>query len=469
MAGGEIGIALGTVALLGAGGAGLHFAGFFPGTVPFLRKQLESGDRQTRFNALTGIANSKSASAVNILKDAYGDPDEAIRGLAVRGMLRSGRAIAIPVLRRAMTDRDPKIRRQVAEGLADFPDEAATQMLSELITDLDPTVAAQATTSLGKRKDSKAAKLLAVALGEGEEIAKKAGQALLEIGSSCFSALCDAIPTLSPSACERLVPILVQLDAKSAVEPLVEILNTSQSRFVLEATIRAMGDLNHPRIHAALLKFAEDPSKDCRPEALEYLLGYDDPGVTEKLIALLADRDPLVRRSSIMTLTSVSNPARMEALMRALGETDTEIVIESARGLGQYEDTRILSALVARLWPEEGDGLRQSLSTICRRPLDMLASAEELLAILGRLSTRETKASDDQKYRPYLQALYILLRPGRVCAFTEAGETNLVFRDAEFMSEVHVDRLHSFARRTLAVFTTPKALERWRQNLPVLS
>jgi HEAT repeat protein len=435
--------------------------------VPFLRKQLESGDRQGRFNALTGIANSKSAAAVNILKDAYGDPDESIRGLAVRGMLRSGRAIAIPVLRRAMTDRDPKIRRQVAEGLADFPDDAATQMLSELITDLDPSVASQATTSLGKRKDAKAARLLAIALGESEEISKKAAQALLDIGSACFGALCEQIPSLSPTACERLVPILVQLDSKNAVEPLVSILQNSQSRFVLDAVIRTMANLNHPRIYAALLAFSEDPTKDCRPEAISHLQGYDDPGVTEKLVGLLSDRDPLVRSAAIDALTSVNNPSRMEALMRALTETDPEIVGEAARGLGQYEDTRILAALVARMWPEEGDNLRQTLSSACRRPIDMLTSAEELLAILGRLSTRESRSSEEQKVRPYLQALYILLRPGRVCAFSVAGDTSLVFRDAEFMSEVQIDRLHSFARRTLAVFTTPRALERWRQNLTV--
>ena len=463
-----MGIEMGTwlvFGLAGVGGLALNFLGFIPGTPPFIRKRLASGDRQERLSVLQGLVNSRSVGSIPLLKEAYSDPDESIRALALRGLLRCGHTTALPIIRKASMDRDPKIRRQIAEGLGDFQDETAIQMLSELVTDLDPSVAAQATTSLGKRKDARSVVLLAGALGENDEIANRAGKALVSIGTSSFNTLCEQIPHLSPSACERLAPLLVQIDATQALKPLEEILKSVQNRGVLEATIKALAGLNDVTARTILMEHAIDVTRGCRAEALAPLGGHDDPGLASKLATVVIDRDSLVRQAAIEALVSVRNPNRLEALLEVLDSPDSRVVCAALRGLGYYDDVRLLKSLVTRLWPEESDTLSPALARACHRPLESIGTIEELLPVLGRLSGREARTSEDQRIRPHLQSLFILLRPQRVAALKDSAGTMLHFLDADFQSEVHVDRLHSFARQVLVTHESHRGLDRWRNPL----
>jgi HEAT repeat protein len=463
-----MGLEIGTwvaIGLVGGGGFALHALGFIPGTPPFLRKVLHGGDRQERLKALQTLVNSRSHRSVPLLKEAYDDPDEAVRALALRGLLRCNHPTALPALRKASMDRDPRIRRQVAEGLGDFTDEAAMQMLSELVTDLDPSVAAQATTSLGKRKDQRSVVLLASALGENDEIASRASKALMSIGSSCFNTLCEQIPHMSPSACERLAPLLVQIDSSQALRPLGEILKTVQNRGVLEAALKALAGLADPAARTVLLEHAEDGTRGCRPEALAYLAGHDDPGMAAKLATFCDDRDPQVRLAATDALVSVRNPARLDTLLSALDSPDSRVVTTALRGLGHYDDVRILKSLVLRLWPEEADTLAPAIARACHRPLESIGSIEELLPVLGRLSGRDARGSEDQRIRPHLQSLYIVLRPSRIAALKEGNDALLHFLDSDFQSEVHIDRLHSFARQVLTVHESQRGLDRWRNPL----
>ncbi len=463
-----MGLEIGTwvaLGLVGGGGVALNFLGFIPGTPPFIRKQLHSADRQDRLKALQGLVNARSASSIALLKEAYDDPDEGIRALALRGLLRCNHPTALPALRKASMDRDPRTRRQVAEGLGDFSDEAAMQMLSELVSDLDPTVAAQATTSLGKRKDARSVVLLASALGETDEIASRASKALISIGPSSFTTLCEQIPHLSPSACERLAPLLVQIDSSNALRPLSEILKTVQNRGVLEAALKALAGLSDPAARSVLMEHAEDATRGCRSEALAFLAGHDDPSLAPRLAALVDDRDGHVRLAAADALVSVRNPARLDSLLATLDSPDSRVVCATLRGLGYYDDVRILKNLVHRLWPEEADTLGPAMARACHRPLEAIGSIEELLPVLGRLSGREARGSDEQRIRPHLQSLYIVLRPSRVSALKETSEAMLHFLDADFQSEVQIDRLHGFARQVLTIHESHRGLDRWRNPL----
>ncbi|MNX91296.1 HEAT repeat protein [compost metagenome] len=385
--------------------------------------------------------------------------------MALKGLLNAHQPSTLPVLKAALTDRDPKVRRVVAQGLANFRGPAVTTMLTDLLTDLDELVVMAATQSLGARQDAEAARPLALALGHSEETARFAAEALLAIGPSVFEPLCALIEELNPLACERLIPVLVGLDPRGAIQPLIRMLNATVNDYLIKATISALIDLRSPEVSQALIAYVSDETRACRPFALRKLQALEDPAANVLLLRLLADRDVLIRRAASDALAVGVDSARLPALLEALGDADAEVLQNVIRALGHYNDPRILPRLFETLWPAECAAIMPMVETACHRPLSELSSVDDLIPPLRRISSREARGSEEQRIRHYLQSVIILLRPRLVSGFHDLTQTVLIFKHEDFTSEYQEQRLHPLALSTLLVHQSHKSLNRWKTSL----
>lgn len=443
----------------------LYRSGSLPGTLPFWSKQLADPDRQTRLKAAHLLGQIATPQAAYCLSQVAQHEDASLKLLALKGLLNAGQPSTLPVLRMALSDRDPKVRRTVAQGLATFRGAAVTAMLTDLLTDLDELVVVAATESLGARRDPAAARPLALALGHSDETARCSAEALLAIGPSVFEPLCALIDELNPTACERLIPLLVSLDPRGAIQPLIRILNGTVNDHLIKAAITALIDLRSPEVAQALIAYVSDEHHYCRPFALRKLQALEDPAANELLLSLLSDRDVLIRRAASDALASGVDSQRLPALLEALGDGDAEVLLNVNRALGQYNDPRILPRLFEALWPAEYEAIVPMIEDACHRPLHELSSVDELIPLLRRISSREARGSEEQRIRHYLQSVIILLRPRLVSGFHDLTNTILVFKHDDFTSEYQKQRLHPLAITSLLVHQTHKSLNRWKTSL----
>lgn len=458
-------IALAVLAAFIVGILALYRSGLLPGTLPYWTKQLEHPERATRLKTAHLLGQIATPQAAYCLTQVAQHEDSTLKLLAIKGLLNARLPSTLPVLKAALADRDPKVRRTVAEGLANFHGAAVTAMLTDLLTDLDEFVVMAATESLGARQDPSAARPLAYALGHSEETARFAAESLLAIGPVVFEPLCELIDELNPMACERLIPVLVSLDPRRAIEPLIKILNGTVNDYLIKAAITALIDLRSPEVAQALIAYVSDESHFCRPFALRKLQALEDPAANHLLLRLLADRDVMIRRAASDALAVGVDPERLPVLLEAMGDADAEVLQNVVRALGHYNDPRILPRLFETLWPAECGTIVPMIEDACRRPLSELSGIDDLLPLLRRISSREARGSEEQRIRHYLQSVYILLRPRLVCGFHDLTNNILIFKNEDFTSEYQDQRLHPLALSSLLVHQSHKSLNRWKNSL----
>lgn len=443
----------------------LYRSGHVPGTLPYWLKQLQHANRHTRLKTVHLLGQMATPQAAYCLSLVVQSEDQDIKQLAIKGLLQAKQPATLGALAVASMDREPKIRRMIAEGLALFLDPGVPKLLIEMLRDPDESVAAAAIRSLGELRDISAVAPLAHALESGEDIARLAAQALLEIGRPCLDELCRLLPVLSPIGCERLIPLLVALDAHVALEPLIALMNTTDNLYLLKSAIAAVAEVPTQEATQALLAFVSDERHACRPYALGKLQTTDHAGVTELLIRLLGDRDVQIRRAAAEALGKGYHPAWIDPLLAALDDEDDEVFKLASEALGQYEDPRVLQRLLERLWPEEYEAICEKIEGACHKPLAEIRSVDELVPILRRISSKEARGNEEQRIRHHLQSALILTRPRTVAGFQDLTNTVLVFKMHDFNSEYQVERLHPKARKALRMQPSLQALHLWKTSL----
>lgn len=443
----------------------LYRSGLLPGTLPYWTKQLADPDRQVRLKTAHLLGQIATPQAAFCLAQVAQHEDLNLRLVALKGLMNAGQPTSLPVLKAALLDREPKVRRTVAQGLATFRGATVTAMLTDLLTDLDELVVVAATESLGARRDPSAARALAFALGHSEETARFSAEALLAIGPGVFEPLCELIDELNPTACERLIPVLVSLDPRGAVKPLIHILNVTVNDYLIKAVVTALIDLRTPEVTQALIAYVSDERHYCRPFALRKLQALEDPAVSDLLLKLLSDRDVLIRRAASDALANSVDPNRIPPLLEALADADAEVQLNVVRALGNFSDPRILPRLFETLWPAEYATIVPAIEDALHRSLSDLANVDDLIPLLKRISSREARGSEEQRIRHYLQSVIILLRPRLVSGFHDLTNTIMVFRHEDFTSEYQESRLHPLALSSMVVHQSHKSLNRWKTSL----
>lgn len=443
----------------------LYRGGHLPGTLPFWMKRLEDPTRMVRLRTVQQLCQLGGAQAAYCLTLVTRSDDFAVKQLAVTGLLKARQPGTLKALMAASTDRDSKIRLIIAQGIASFPDREVTNLLVDMLRDPDESVVGSAIIALGSRRDAAAAPALAQLMGGNEALARLASEALVEIGHAALAPLIEIIPRLSPLASERLIGVLTMLDPKAALEPLVKLLNTSSSEFLLKEIITTLVGMRLPEATHALITFIEDEQNPCRPYALTKLQYLKDPSVNSLLLRLLKDQHVEIRRAAAEALLGGWDTDWIPPLLTALSDPDDEVVRLVIEALGQYEDSRILPQIFEKLWPHGSEWVVSMIEDAVRKPFASIKPLDDLYPLLIRVSSKEHRGSEEQRIRHHLQSLLILIKPHMVSGFQDLTNTVLVFKGNDSVSEYQDSRLHPLAAKTLKVQPTLKALHLWKTSL----
>lgn len=457
-------IGLGGLLALVGGGLALYRTGKMPGTVPYWTMALTHPDRRERFKTVLALNRIGTPSALYCLTLAARQDHPDIKKAAIKGILASAQPSMLNALTSALRDRDPHIRRMVTLGLGKFKDPRVVPMLTDLLNDLDEAVVAAATETLGAKGDPQATVALGQALAGGQDTARLAGLALMAIGMPAFEPLCRMIPILSPPARGRLIPILIEMNPQGALEPLSTILFTADVDFLIKTAIPGILQLKNSAAIPILIDFVSDERHACRPFALRALQASYEPAVKSLLVRLLEDRDVEIRRASAEALAANYDPTLIEPLLKGLNDSDPEVLLSLIRALGQYQDSRILLRIFELLWPSDFAMISNLLERSCHKPIDEIASLDEFMTVLRRISGREARGSEEQQLRHYLQSMIILLRPKEVTGFHDVNTVLLVFKNDDFTSDLQEERLHPLARKLLKFMPDDKALHNWKMG-----
>lgn len=137
--------------------------------------------------------------------------------------------------------------------------------------------------------------------------------------------------------------------------------------------------------------------------------------VTERLIVLLRDPQPDIRRTAALSLGKISNPQSISALVEALSDPDEEVRQWSAWALGNLEDSLPKETLVrlVQLVADPSDGVRQAVvlalsrTTISEKMMQVLTEAYTISTHATQLTIIQTLAQFEFPfaYEVFLQAL----------------------------------------------------------------
>ncbi len=406
--------------------------------------------RGERLAALVRLEDTRSTGGSE-LEALLRDPDRGVRRRAALAAGRIGERSLVPALLEQLGDPEVEVRRMAAFALGLVADRAATDRLLAALADPDAGVRGRAVEALGRIGDARTAaavarlavdtlpktisrmsvrgddpgsledrwaeqRLALVALSRLKDRAA-AEHALLVEGRPRFdwwAATWLAMRLEDPALRPVLVSAAVSDDPRSralaarglgalkdasAVPLLLGLTRDADQTVALEA-LRALGAIGDPRGTAAAAALLASPSEVLRREALRALaLLPPDPGLRQRVVALVADRDPWVRAAAFGALarTSPDDFALVlsgldvdpdfrvrSALAGALGAVGDEMCVGVLHAMLKDEDPRVVPSVLEALRRARGadalDTLRRHLE---HADLGVRTAAAEQIAALG--------------------------------------------------------------------------------------
>jgi HEAT repeat protein len=157
--------------------------------------------------------------------------------------------------------------------------------------------------------------------------------------------------------------------------------------------------------------------------------------VTERLILLLDDPQPDIRRTAALSLGKISDPQSMSALVSSLSDQDEEVRQWSAWAMGNIADSLTQEAFIALVQhvADPSDSVRQAVVLALRQT----TIPEEVIHVLAEaysISTHETQLTIIQtlaqfefpfSYAIFIQALkspHPLIRQTAISGLGELGD-----------------------------------------------
>ena len=176
-----------------------------------------------------------------------------------------------------------------------------------------------------------------------------ASHALVQLGGAAVEPVMDRAAAGSDSLRYIAAQILGQLGDRRAIPFLKELLR-ADNRYVREQAVRALGQLDDPRLHATLASvLAGDSVPDVRGAAAWSLGNHRDTTAVPSLVHALRDTVPLVRRQALAALQFLWTSAAEAAALDALRDRDDNVRYIAAQLLGHHRTHRALDALCLAL------------------------------------------------------------------------------------------------------------------------
>ena len=282
-------------------------------------QQLRSSNLKTRLGVIAKLAESKHPDSVEPLLFALRDKEPEIRSAAALalGQLPDKR-IADPLIK-MLNDPAPLARATAAEVLGQLKEPGATRWLVSLLRDPDPTVQSRVVRALKRL---------------GWKPQNEAEQKWHFVATGNLSRVAEMGP--------------------EGIAPLVDLMRSGTPEQQLSA-VKALGEVEDPRILKHSLEALKKPDVMVRLAALEILKGLADSSAYEAVERLLKDPEVNIRAAAISTAASCGGTSALPKLVKMLKDDSWEVRREAVKALGRLGDEKAVDGLCGALADADHD------------------------------------------------------------------------------------------------------------------
>jgi HEAT repeat protein len=262
------------------------------------------------------------------------DNDERVRQAAIESLPYFEDECIITILTEALTQETPKIRVAAVRALGMMEPDNAVSLLQTALNDDDPWVRYFAARSLGEQNALQAWENLAqlAQTDKARQVRIAAIEALGQIGNSqVIPILTQIIESEESDLVSAAIRALGKIDHIDALQPLLVVLQTTQTERKLEEVIRALA--HHREIESI--------------QALQKIAAInEDNQIVQTVIETLAQLATTEAIHALIALTTY--PSRREASVNALSQLGESQIDTIAQGL-QHEQPAVRTATIDAL------------------------------------------------------------------------------------------------------------------------
>jgi HEAT repeat protein len=286
-------------------------------------QQLRMGNARSRLAVVEKLVASGDSDAVGPLIFALKDKDANVRCVAAKALMRFQDRRAVEPLVKMLRDTEPLARAAAAEALGHLGDPVAVNSLVGFLRDADPvvrTIAARSLSRLGWRPGTDSQRVLQI----------------LAMGN---------LPQLAALGSEGVVPLL-------------ELLRNGPPNKQFSA-VKALGEINDPRVRPAMVEALQKPSPAVRIAALGILERLADATAYPEIEKLLTDANTSVRGAAVEAALRCGGARAVPALINCLKDDSWEVRQATARALGDIGEALAVDSL-CKLVSDQDRDVRES-------------------------------------------------------------------------------------------------------------
>ncbi|HXI72418.1 MAG TPA: HEAT repeat domain-containing protein [Verrucomicrobiae bacterium] len=269
---------------------------------------------------------------------------------AVAKLAESGHADSVAPLMFALKDKAAEIRSSAALAIGEFKDPRTVEPLTKLLRDPVPLVRVTAIQALAQLDDGRVvAELVGMLKDQDAAVRLRAVRSLDQIG---WQPEDDASRTAYVLATGNVADV-ADLGA-DGVQPLLELLDNGTPQKQL-AAIKALSEINDPRIPQLMQNALNKSSGMVRLVALDTLAQLADPATVESVHRLFKDQASNIRAAAVVAAVSFRDKSVLPMLLPMLRDISWEVRLEVVKALGKLGDETAVQGLCRALQDPDHD------------------------------------------------------------------------------------------------------------------
>jgi len=277
----------------------------------------------------------------------------------IEQLAQSGDEDAVGPLIFALKDKDAGVRCAAAKALMKFQDRRAVEPLIQMLRDAEALARAAAAEALGQLNDPLAVNQLVGLLRDGDPIVRTVvARSLERLGWHPGTDSQRVLQILAMGNLNQLVAL-----GPEGVAPLLDLLRQGSPNKQFSA-VKALSEINDPRVKPAMVEALSKPSPAVRIAALGALERIGDANVFHDVEKLLQDPEASVRGAAVEAASRCGREKAVPALIKRLKDSSWEVRQAAANALGNLGDANAVEALTELLGDPDRDVREKGISAL---------------------------------------------------------------------------------------------------------
>ena len=409
--------------------------------VEALKKQLRSGKMEDRINAAKRLADLKSQPAFDALVDALRYREDELRAEVIKDVASFNKPEAVAALLSVFPTCSEDNKRAVVSALAGYRDMGETDLFILALKDKSDKVRGDAVVQLSDRrdkpgvldaflqamdkpdaqvrktivggippatKDDKELALLAKGLADKDEAVAITALEILKAAQIDDDKKVDMVMTVKKftdtSARESQIEVLRKINTEKSVGQLVAFLRPEKDPALKKEILRALGTIGAAAssagdaavVNAAVTAIAgciRDKDSKIRLIAVEALGGIKDDKAKDLLVKALSETEPEVLKAAIRGLVQFKTPDIVEPLVdAAVSRGDYSMQMDVVRAISEINDPKAVEGLLKML--DRGDA---SVGQEILKALSEKNAREAIPAIAAQVKKYAAATTDQER------------------------------------------------------------------------